>query len=118
MSSEQTQMPFAADEEGEGAQLAHSPSAEVMSPEIPSNSANSIASNRQRILDQVRTHCPGKVGHFVEAYKGKSRKSAIAAHCIQCAGYEQEEVRHCPATECPLWEYRPYQPTKFKEVGK
>jgi hypothetical protein len=109
VSSEQTQMPFAAAQEGAGVQLAPSPSAEVMSPEIPSNSAILIASKRQRILGRVRTHCPGEIRQFESAYKDKSRKDVIAAKCLDCTGYEQEEVRHCPCSECPLWGLRPYQ---------
>lgn len=31
---------------------------------------------------------------------------AIRAYCVDCAGGSFDEVRYCPATDCPLWAYR------------
>lgn len=41
-----------------------------------------------------------------------SAKGAIKAFCQQCQSYDQlpASVRDCPATACPLWVARPYQP--------
>ena len=49
-------------------------------------------------------------GVFRRAYSGKSRKAGMDAYCYQCIGFEREEIRHCTAPECGLWEYRPIQP--------
>lgn len=31
---------------------------------------------------------------------------AIRAKCLDCCCDQMSEVRLCPATDCPLWEYR------------
>jgi hypothetical protein len=31
---------------------------------------------------------------------------AIRAKCIDCTNGQNLEIRECPITECPLWEYR------------
>lgn len=42
--------------------------------------------------------------------RSKPRNSdAIKAKCLDCTGYQKEEVRHCKATACPLFKVRPYQ---------
>lgn len=43
---------------------------------------------------------------YRRAWTGKSRKAAIRAHCLECVGYSEEEVRLCTAPACPLFEYR------------
>ena len=45
---------------------------------------------------------------YREAVSGKSRKSAIAAFCAECVGWQREEVRLCSALACPLYAYRPF----------
>lgn len=42
----------------------------------------------------------------------KSRVLAITAFCYDCMGRERgwrNEVRDCPALECPLFGFRPYK---------
>jgi len=41
-----------------------------------------------------------------------SARRAIAAFCHECCGYDREAVATCPARACPLWQYRPYRPTR------
>ena len=45
---------------------------------------------------------------MVKNYKGKrlSRAKAIRFKCLDCCGYQSNEVRLCPSTDCPLWRYR------------
>jgi hypothetical protein len=31
---------------------------------------------------------------------------AVRRHCLDCAGNNANEVRHCPATSCRLWPHR------------
>ena len=69
----------------------------------------SYPAKRRSILEQVLKHCSGKLRHFLEAYGGKSRKAAITAKCLDCCCYEQEQVRYCQASGCPLHAYRPYK---------
>jgi hypothetical protein len=46
---------------------------------------------------------------YRSAAKGKSRKAAIHAQCLECCGYEKEEVRECTDSGCPLYMFRPYK---------
>lgn len=105
-------------EDLEGAQVALSPSRVGKSPEIEPDRLKNHSTKRRRILGKVLEYCPGKLRQFESAYTGKSRKNAIAAKCLDCCCYQQEEVRLCQANACPLWEYRPYKATKAKEVGQ
>ena len=66
-------------------------------------------SKRSEALEEILEHSPTYIGHFEKAYAGKSRASAMKAHCLMCTCYQRVEVKHCPNTQCPLWEYRPYQ---------
>lgn len=40
------------------------------------------------------------------AGKRVSRAKAIRYKCLDCCGFQSNEVRECPAVECPLWRYR------------
>jgi hypothetical protein len=37
------------------------------------------------------------------------RMTAIHLQCLECCGWQREEVRLCTARGCPLFKYRPYQ---------
>lgn len=45
-------------------------------------------------------------GFYRRAMKGKSRAAAIRAFCLECVGWQGNEVRHCTATECFLYPWR------------
>lgn len=49
-------------------------------------------------------------GILERAYEGKaSPRAAIKAFCLQCVGYQRQDVTECSAQAYPLWRYRPYQ---------
>jgi hypothetical protein len=48
-------------------------------------------------------------GVYSRAVSGKSLRSAVNSFCLQCMGWQREEVRFCCSYACPLWSYRPYQ---------
>ena len=41
--------------------------------------------------------------------KTLSKTERIKAKCVDCSGYQTEEVRNCNVKSCALWEIRPYQ---------
>lgn len=45
---------------------------------------------------------------LVKSSSGKriSRAKAIRYKCLDCCGYQSNEVRDCPSVSCPLWRYR------------
>ena len=45
---------------------------------------------------------------YLRAMSGKSMAAAIHSQCLECVGWEREEVRLCTAPACPLYPYRPY----------
>lgn len=67
-----------------------------------------IETERARVLAEVSRHLPSARSHFEAAFAGKSRKAAVTAFCVQCVGYDRDEVRNCTSWACPLFPYRPY----------
>lgn len=65
-----------------------------------------IEQKRAKRLQDVSKYAPRHVGAFQRAYKGKSRKSAIQAYCVDCMGFNASEVKHCTSPACPLFEFR------------
>ena len=51
-------------------------------------------------------------GIYDRAMSGKSRKAAIRAFCLECCGWERNEVALCTDPGCPLFPYRPYKGLK------
>lgn len=46
---------------------------------------------------------------YLRAVGGKSPRAAIKAFCLECVGWQREEVVRCTAPACPLYTYRPFQ---------
>ena len=42
---------------------------------------------------------------------------AIRAKCLDCCCQQMAEVRRCPSTACPLWEYRMGHRPKNHEIA-
>jgi len=46
---------------------------------------------------------------FDKAMKGKSLRAGVDAFCLECVGWDTDEVRKCTDEGCPLYPYRPYK---------
>ena len=47
---------------------------------------------------------------YQRAFSGKaSPREAIKAFCLECVGWQREEIKKCTCSACPLYAYRPYQ---------
>ena len=47
---------------------------------------------------------------FKSSYLGKKCfPDIIKAKCLDCSGYERQEVKNCTVTSCPIWRFRPYK---------
>ena len=46
---------------------------------------------------------------YRKAMSGKSLRAAVNSFCLECVGWQREEVRLCTSPACPLYPYRPYQ---------
>lgn len=49
------------------------------------------------------------LGTYDKALRGRSMAAGIKAFCLECCGWQKEEVRRCTAPGCPLYLYRPYR---------
>jgi len=45
---------------------------------------------------------------YLKAMSGKSRVCAIKSQCLECVGWNKEEVKKCTSVLCSLYPYRPY----------
>lgn len=46
-------------------------------------------------------------GIYNRAMRGKSRKAAMRAFCLECVMWQANEVASCTDAACPLYPYRP-----------
>ena len=46
---------------------------------------------------------------YKKAMAGRNRTAAVKAFCLECMGWQREEVRNCTSVACPLYLYRPYK---------
>ena len=46
---------------------------------------------------------------YRKAMSGRSLRAGVNARCLDCCAWQRTEVRDCPADDCPLYPYRPYQ---------
>jgi len=82
--------------------------------EMTGNAPNSPAMSHleEQTVAGARKYAPSRVGVFLRAFSGGSRKAAVTAKCIECCCYQPVEVARCGIEGCPLWRYRPYQSRK------
>ncbi len=67
-------------------------------------------SKRHDLLENVSTDGPIWYRLFVSVFMRKaSPRAAIKAKCGECVWLKRELISDCKATECPLWEYRPFK---------
>lgn len=52
---------------------------------------------------------------YEKAMSGRSRKAAMRVFCLECCGWQVNEVFECTDVGCPLY---PYRPTSRTVQGK
>ena len=67
--------------------------------------------NRARLFREVSEHGSRYLGLFLRVLspKSRSRREAIKSFCLECVWMDKDAVRHCTATACPLWNFRPFR---------
>ena len=65
---------------------------------------------RETMIEERRQQIP-KIHRatYDTAVKRRGFRAAIKAFCLECVGWQKEEVRKCTALACPLFAYRPYK---------
>ena len=57
----------------------------------------------ERIRDQLK-HIPKSMyDRYLRIINGKSKSQAAAMKCLDCCGWQLQEVAKCEAYGCPLW---------------
>ena len=50
-----------------------------------------------------------RVGYLRAAAGTASPRAAVKAFCLECLGWDRNEVSRCTGLACPLWQYRPFR---------
>jgi len=67
---------------------------------------------------KIRVEIPKKYQILYEkAISGQSKTSAIHVHCLECCGWQKEEVKKCTDINCALFAYRPYTRSDDADSG-
>ncbi len=68
---------------------------------------------RSEQIEQRRKQIPDiHRANYDKAMRGRSMKAGVKAFCLECCGWQKEEVRLCSDLACPLYPYRPYRISK------
>ena len=68
------------------------------------------AQKRENRLKTVSTLAPSKVKLFERVFRGEgSPRQAIKAMCLECLGFNADDIRNCTAPACPLFHNRPFR---------
>jgi len=72
--------------------------------------AKRIADRRKDIPDLYK-------GSYDRAMAKKGRSHAIRSFCLECMGWQRNEVKSCTSPQCPLFQYRPYKTVSASKQG-
>lgn len=65
---------------------------------------------RAVVTEKIKAHAknfnPSSRRIYLRAMEGRSRKDAMTAFCIECMGYNPNEVKECTSSCCALYPYR------------
>lgn len=72
---------------------------------------------RAKMLGQVSRDSPSRLGLFRRVYSSRaSPREAIKAQCLHCCWMDEAAICECTATQCTLWEFRPFVRPNGKAV--
>jgi hypothetical protein len=72
-----------------------------------------LLSRRQAKIKQRLSKIPQAYKrNYQNAVQGKSLRAAVNAFCIECTGWQRNEIIFCTSLACPLYAVRPYQEGK------
>jgi hypothetical protein len=67
---------------------------------------------KARIEQGLKDMPPIYRGSYRKAIQGKSLRAAVNSFCLECCGWQRNEVRDCSSLACPVYKLRPYQRTE------
>jgi hypothetical protein len=78
----------------------------------------STTSKREAQVARILANTPQSAQNsLARAFSGAaSPRAAIKAQCLQCVGFDRNEIKNCTGWSCPLWSYRPFQ--EADDVGQ
>ena len=75
--------------------------------------------NREEQIQQRLKQMPTIYrGVYKKAVKKKSMRAALNSFCLECVGYQREEIKVCADLACPLWPYRPYSVSEQAQIRR
>jgi len=65
---------------------------------------------RKQVRDRVENIPESRIRAYLKATLGNgSPSNAIKAHCMECVGWNTNEIKECTCYGCALYEFRPYK---------
>jgi len=68
------------------------------------------------VYQEARKRFPPEFHHLIDKAEKGSKNAEIACFCIECVGFEREEVRLCTAKKCFHYPSRPYKTNEEKQA--
>lgn len=79
-------------------------------------SKENLKNNRNIALKEYRSKVAsgeierGKNKNPIEKFEeNPTPLNALKAKCFECCNGQREEIKHCPITDCALYNFRPYK---------
>lgn len=67
-----------------------------------------MTEKRQERINKHRATMPRRYrATYDKAMSGKSLRAAVNSFCLECVGWQREEVKKCCSPQCSLFPYRP-----------
>ena len=60
-------------------------------------------------IQAVAKHVGPKYINLVNRIARGSLTAMIKLNCLECSGFQREEVKYCGCVQCPFWSVRPFQ---------
>ena len=68
-----------------------------------------LEKSEKKVRDYLKVLAPSYRKIHWDAIHGTNKTRAIKAKCLDCTCWQPEEIKNCPAINCPLYKHRPYQ---------
>ena len=65
---------------------------------------NAVVARRQQLVPRKHRKL------YLKVMNGQaSPRQCIKVHCLECVGWQRNDVAHCTSLACPLYQHRPFK---------
>lgn len=75
----------------------------------PKTASSTSPDRRQAIAKRLEQMPESYRNVYRKAVSGKSKAAGLKSFCLECVGWQRNEITACSDEGCPLWPYRPYR---------